>query len=145
MEEPGKVAALTFGPATGKNYTKSFKSCSSANCIHKLTWEQIIQKANENPSVFQSCLQNGCTKSVDLYLSDALKEKSYQDMTGDGVSSLFYSIKSEYRQFNDYNKIYTSDITFKGGWPASRMRTTLNGEENCMSYIQILMKQEQTF
>lgn len=124
-------AGLTFGPATGADYTDSFKAHTPSagttvngnpyRCLHNDTWEEIIEWSERDSHVYEECLSNGCTHSVEVALSDALKYRSFS-MSGDGASMLCHSIKNIY---NEWNK---SAIT--GGWPASRIRATLNGADS---------------
>ncbi len=125
LDENGEeaTAPLTFGPATGGNYVSSYKSCTSEYCIHDMTWEQIIKQCEEDPTVFQSCLDNGCTHSVEIDLNSKLLATDYSSMTGDGAGMLSDSINSSYRTWN-------ATATNTGGWPASRIRATLNGADD---------------
>ncbi len=119
-------AGLTFGPATEKNYKRDFKAHlrdgELGNCIHWDSWEEIIANSQKDPHIYDQCLSNGCTKAVELCLSDELKGENVSFMSGDGVSILETSIKAKYRKWNDKPRN-------TGGWPASRMRATLNGSD----------------
>lgn len=120
-------AALTFGPATGGNYVDSFVSHTPSEgqmCMHNMTWTEIIAQSRKDPSVFRECMKNGCTHSVELALSEKLKGTAYPNMTGDGAGVLCNSINQEYRSWNSYNN---GNYRNTGGWPASRIRATLNG------------------
>lgn len=134
------TAGLTFGPATGKSYVNTFKAHTPTGnttngnphrCIHNDDWSTIASWSQKDPYVYEQCLDGGgsgesCTKSVPLYLSEKLKDKSYPNMTGDGAGMLYYSIAQDYRMWNaSKNYSYTN----KGGWPASRIRSTLNGRQ----------------
>ena len=129
-EEASKKPALTFGTATGADYTKTYKACdgtsdgSPGNCLHWMTWEQIIAQAKKNPEVFRPCLKNGCTHSVLLNIDSKIAGTSYQGQMddGDGAGVLYESIAEDYRKWNNDNYNY-------GGWPASRVRATLNGSD----------------
>lgn len=120
------TAGLTFGPATGKSYLDTYeahiKETDEGHCIHWDSWEDIIKNSKENPHIYDKCLKNGCTKSVELVLNDTLK-KTTQNMTGDGASILSKSIKNDY-------KLWNQEMRNTGGWPASRMRATLNGADS---------------
>lgn len=131
-----KAAGLTFGPATGKSYVDAYTShtptglTASGNphrCIHDDDWESIVYWSQKDPYVYEQCIDGGgsgesCTKSVPIILSDKIKAKSYPNMTGDGAGVLYRSIKLDYRKWN-------MDNTNNGGWPASRIRSTLNGKQ----------------
>ena len=124
-------AGLTFGPATGKSYRDSYEAHISENkkghCIHWDSWEEIIAQSRIDPTVYQDCLKHGCTKSVELRLDGKLKKTSNfpsnVDDIGDGASALRKSINFNYLKWNA-----VADNT--GGWPASRIRATLNGADN---------------
>ncbi|MCD8207258.1 MAG: DUF6273 domain-containing protein, partial [Bacteroidales bacterium] len=119
---------VTFGPATGANYVSGSQSCNSGYCIHNMEWSDIIEQCADDPTVFQSCLANGCTTSVDLALNETLANDDYTsiEMTGDGVGMLYDSINSDYRKWNN---VSTAQTGTTGGWPASRIRATLNGAD----------------
>lgn len=131
VDEDGNIIGLTFGPATGESYIDSSKSCGSEHCIHDMGWAEIIEHANTDPEIFEQCLRNGCTKSVDLDLTGKkFAAAGYADGStkwtgsGNGASVLYDSIARNYRKWNSSN-------SNAGGWPTSRMRATLNGKENC--------------
>ncbi|MCD7746316.1 MAG: DUF6273 domain-containing protein [Lachnospiraceae bacterium] len=126
---------VTFGPASGASYLHSYVSKEtveaaggtheSAYCIHDLSWEEIAALAKSNPGVFESCLKNGCTKSVNLILNGTLLGSDYSGKMddGDGSGVLNASIKSSYKTWN-------SSSSNQGGWPASRIRAILNGADS---------------
>ena len=129
-----KPAGLTFGPATGADYTKQGEGHDPSGntekgnvhrCLHKDSWKEIISWSEKDPWVYEECLENRCTKSVELTLNDELKGSTInmREMTGDGASILYFSINYRYRNWNKTNNN-------TGGWPASRMRATLNGADN---------------
>lgn len=122
------LAGLTFGPATGESYIEGYKAHqdenSSGHCIHWDSWEEIVKQSKENPEVYRQCLEFGCTKAVELTLNKKLKSDSYDfsNIAGDGASVLNLSIIGSYQNWNA-----KQDTT--GGWPASRIRATLNGAD----------------
>lgn len=129
VDQSGNPIGLTFGPATGANYVNSSKYCEGTSesapgdCMHWMTWDQIILIARTTPERFENCLENGCTHSVMLNLPDKIRGTSYDGrMSGDGASILYNCITSNFRKWNNTNYNY-------GGWPASRMRATLNGPD----------------
>lgn len=129
-------AGLTFGPATGASYISSYKSHTPSPgqmCMHDMTWDAIAAQSIKDPTVFQECMANGCTHAVELTLNSTIKGSFYPDMSGDGAGILYNSINLNYRRWNgqnseivDANAMYGSNA---GGWPASRVRATLNGAD----------------
>ncbi len=141
------LASLTFGPATGENHLDSYVECSSDTCIHKLSWDEIIQLCNENQGdeealteLFGSCLENGCTKSVDLTANDTLfnmetvSNMQTQDYTGDGVSCLYYLLNGTGAASYTYGSNWNDNANgYKTSDPAnvysrSRIRAMLIGD-----------------
>lgn len=137
----GKVAGLTFGPATGARYVSSSKSHEPIEegqiCMHDLSWSQIIEHSRTNPTVFRECLEQGCTHAVPLKIKGPLMEggTTYRDMTGDGAGMLYNALNPDYLKWNRENSTYFTDTDSYeyryganlGGWPDSAMRNTLNG------------------
>lgn len=139
---------VTFGPAQG-DYTKTEKAAhvapasetSSNKCIHNHSWSEIIAQAKEDPTVFNSCISNGCTKTVDLSINDTLVSdadtvgKYYANETGDGPGELVFELKDSWKVWNpqaDYAGASSNEKNYgtnRGGWPASRVRAVLNGSE----------------
>lgn len=135
------IAGLTFGPASGADFTNNYVSVSnhgadhsgvtaSGNphrCIHNDSWEEIIEWSRKDPCVYERCVGDeehlSCTKTVPLMLSQKLRGEAYPDMSGDGASLLYHSIHHKYRQWNCV-------MDHAGGWPASRIRATLNGRSS---------------
>lgn len=139
VDENGIPVGLTFGPATGASYINTYKSHTPSEgqmCMHDMTWEEIIAQSKKDPSVFQECLENGCTHSVELTIKGKLSEgaTSYPNMSGDGTGILYESFNDAYRDWNrPYSKFYDKDShkyeygSSDGGWPDSAVRNTLNG------------------
>lgn len=141
------TAGLTFGPATGTSYVKSYvehkptgvtAKGNAHRCIHKDSWTTIAEWSKKDPYVYEQCYGDAdtpsCTKAVPLYLNSKLKGTSYPNMSGDGAGMLNNSIASSYRKWNREGSTYFNTIsdeyilgTNKGGWPDSAMRNTLNG------------------
>ncbi len=137
------IAGLTFGPATGDSYLDSFVSCDSDYCIHNMSWADIIAQSEKDPTVFDSCLEHGCTKAVplttnsDLFDMDVANNAMAQDYTGDGVGTLFYLIGDA-----SYSAVRTGhglwNLNYSGNsisdpanvYSRSRIRTTLNGDSS---------------
>lgn len=121
------TAGLTFGPATGESYQRKYRAhmekTGEGHCIHWDSWEEIIKNSKENPHIYDTCLEKGCTKGVDLILSEKLKSgQSNWWREGDGTGTLYSTINHFYRNWNK------AESTL-GGWRASRMRATLNGKD----------------
>ncbi len=131
VDEEGRTLGLTFGPATGADYTNSYKAHLTKReydaggiCLHWMSWEEVATQCRLDPTAFEACLENGCTHSVDITLNDTLLATSCagQMDDGDGASVLRYSIGSDYRMWN-------SERDSNGGWPASQARAVLNGKD----------------
>ncbi len=142
---------LTFGPASGADYRNAFVRHNPTDgemCVHDMTWEEIIDQARKDPTVFQTCLENSCTHSVLINMTDAegnakairgtgMSGNNPVDgkmINGDGASSIYYWIKAVYRKWNHAGSSYYSQGsdryrygTNEGGWPDSAIRNTLNG------------------
>lgn len=144
-DEQGNLTGLTFGPATNGCYIADYKQHTpqkeGQRCMHDLNWEEIIEQSKEDPTVFQECLEQGCTHGIDLVIKGPLMKGgiSYPYMSGDGAGAILYSIGSGYRKWNMKNSEYVPNKTsvkgsyeYKygctyGGWPDSMIRNTLNG------------------
>ncbi len=131
VDESGHSLGLTFGPATGADYTSSYKAHLTEQeydaggiCLHWMSWEEIAEQSRIDPTVFEDCLENGCTHSVDITLNDTLLAASYagQMADGDGAATLRYSIGADYRMWN-------SEKDSNSGWPASQVRAVMNGKD----------------
>ena len=127
------TAGLTFGPATGRMYLETYrahvtleeyKEDPAANiCLHWMTWEEIANQSLEDPTVFHTCLVQGCTHAVDLMLNSTLLSKDYSSkITGDGVGGILKGVKRVYL-------CWDNNLTSNGGWPACRSRAVLNGAD----------------
>ncbi len=135
VDENGETLGLTFGPATGASYINTYKAHVDYDefndpqeehfCIHWMSWEEIIEQCAEDPTVFEDCLESGCTHAVDLMVNSTLlaTDNTGQMDDGDGAGYLYNSINSNYRMWNssDYNT---------GGWPASQVRAVFNGKDD---------------
>ncbi|MCD8208710.1 MAG: BspA family leucine-rich repeat surface protein [Bacteroidales bacterium] len=133
-DENGHTLGLTFGPATGADYTDTYNAHLTRDaydaggiCLHWMSWEEIAEQSRIDPTAFEACLENGCTHSVDITLNDTLLDASYagQMADGDGAGMLSESIGGNYRIWNSANNV--SD-----GYPASQVRTVLNGKDDLM-------------
>lgn len=140
----GTVIPITFGPAVGALVSSyvSHVPKEGERCIHDLTWEEIIAQVRQDPEVFHTCMEQGCTHSVLILFTDEdgnenpMKGQSYSGKMdeGDGAGSLFWSVNSRYRRWNSKYSGYFEEKskeyingTNKGGWPDSAIRNTLNG------------------
>ena len=141
VDENGNVMGLTFGPATGADYTRSFHSHTPSGtttggnahrCIHNDDWTTIIHWNQEDPFVYEQCIMEGCTHSVELYLRDTLFDTGFyikKSITpGDGPSALRNEMDE--RAWNPLKEGGNYRYgTNKGGWGASRVRAVLNGTD----------------
>lgn len=145
IDEQGNRTGLTFGPATNGCYISDYKAHvpneEGQICMHDMSWEEIIAQSKENPTVFQECLEEGCTHGVDLVIKGPLVKggSSYTNMKGDGTGMIYYAIGSNYRKWNRNHSEYITNKTSTkgqfeyergctyGGWPDSMIRNTLNG------------------
>ncbi len=134
-----QTAGLTFGPATGDDYTNSYVSCGSAYCIHDMTWEEIIEQSKTDPTVFESCRENGCTKAVELTPNETLfdmetvENAAAQGYAGDGVSTLYYLLNgvgggSAYGASWNLSSEEALSTDPASVYSRSRLRTTLTGD-----------------
>ena len=131
-EEAG-IAGLTFGPATGKKYLRTYRSHVTSEeyeedpvgniCLHWMTWEEIAAQSLKDPTVFHDCLVYGCTHAVDLTLNSTLLREDYSSrITGDGAGAILDGVKRCYL-------CWDNNLTSYGGWPACRARAVLNGAD----------------
>ena len=100
----GTVIPITFGPAVGALVSSyvSHVPKEGERCIHDLTWEEIIAQVRQDPEVFHTCMEQGCTHSVLILFTDEdgnenpMKGQSYSGKMdeGDGAGSLFWSVNS---------------------------------------------------
>ena len=144
-----ETAGLTFGPALGANYVTSFKSHTPSGttahgnehrCIHNDDWATIIQWNNEDPEVYEQCIAEGCTHSVELELPDGLKNTAFNPSytTGDGPAMLYRELMlndSSYENLRWHpNNNMPGDTSNYGtnyeGWGATRIRAMLNGADS---------------
>ncbi len=139
-----QTAGLTFGPALGGIYITGYKSCDSEYCIHNMTWEEIIAQSMDDPKVFESCKENGCTKAVPLTPNDTIfnmttvENAVARDYDGDGVTTLFYLLNGVGSQDPDksYGAVWNASTDgYSAEDPAnvysrSRIRTTLTGDKS---------------
>ena len=156
VDENGKAMGLTFGPATGANYTSSSKSHTPDGndengnphrCLHNDDWKTIIEWNEKDPYVYEQCIDNNCTHSVNLTPTKAqvgvLFANNYADYcsTGDGPGMLYNELIDD-KSTNTSNNTGSSDATYKyrnlqyngsystsGGYGASRIRAILNGKD----------------
>ena len=145
VDENNNTMGLTFGPAVGANYINSYHSHTPSGtttagnehrCIHDDDWNTIISWNNTDPQVYEQCIAEGCTHSVELSLSENLKNASFDPSytTGDGPGMLYYELyaNSNYQHIR-WNPLTeggsTSYGTNFGGWGASRIRAMLNGAD----------------
>lgn len=136
----GKTMGLTFGPATGADYTTTYKSHtptgndSNGNahrCIHNDDWESIIEWNNKDPYVYEQCIDNDCTHSVDLIPNDAQKGVTFANdyanytSTGDGPGMLSDELYNKNGNMH-WNLKFSNSSNYAG----SRIRAMLNGHDS---------------
>ncbi len=128
----GKTAGLTFGPALGASWLNTSRShvpSEGQRCLHSMSWNEIIEQSRTDPEVFEECLKNGCTHSVELTIRGVLAEDVVQppQAEGDGASVLFDSINGAYLKWDaspDGDRSYA----------ASDINKVLNGGAEGVSY-----------
>ena len=146
-EGTGQVSkgGLTFGPALGGNYVRSFKNHNPSGttelenahrCVHDDDWNTIIEWNKKDPYVYEQCIKEGCTHSVALSKNTTttiLSEQFDPIMeTGDGPSTLYYELITN--NGNCYENLRWhpnggTNGTNTGGWGATRIRAMLNGAD----------------
>lgn len=128
--EDGNKVGLTFGPGvqgrkmlTGYMSHEPIGSTENGNncrCIHADDWKTISKWAKTDASVYQECLENGCTKAVILDTDNDLIVKKQTNGVGDGYSILKGIITGSEYSYDD-TKYY---------WNESKMRAYLNGVDD---------------
>ncbi len=144
-DQSGHTLGLTFGPATGADYTDTYNAHlteeeydAGSICLHWMSWEEIAEQSRIDPTVFEDCLENGCTHSVDITLNDTLLAASYagQMDDGDGAGLLSESIGGDYRTWNSADNV-------TDGYPASQVRAVLNGKDDLVgNYARYALTEE---
>lgn len=133
-DKEGNTMGLTFGPATGADYMASYKSHTptgqTANghdhrCVHNDDWDTIIYWNNVDPKVYEQCVKEGCTHSVELNPSGELYSGTSYTSSGDGANALYLEINTEYRF---WNQVYSNST----GWGGSAIRAVLNGADSTL-------------
>lgn len=143
----GKPMGLTFGPAFGDDYSKSYKAHTvdddnhivgddagvtadgnAYRCVHYDDWETIVEWNNEDPYVYWQCMLNGCSHGVPIVFSDLFVNRKYK-YTGNDEGDGWCTLDSEFNEYTDHWGKNES-ITFKGGWGSSRMRALYNGVDD---------------
>lgn len=141
IDENGNLMGLTFGPATGADYTKSYHSHTPTGtttkgfphrCIHEDSWEEIVYWNFVDPYVYEQCIEEGCTHSVNLTVGNLpIFTGEKLSTNGDGPSILDEELQSNARRWNTKGIQYggTGNVKYvsEGGWGASNVRAVLNG------------------
>ena len=146
-EATGNISkgGLTFGPALGENYIRSFKRHDPSGttkeghayrCVHDDDWKKIIYWNKTDPYVYEQCIKEGCTHSVALSKNTTTTILSEQfdpaKEIGDGPSTLHYELVTnngncfENLRWHPNGGRYGTNI---GGWGATRIRAMLNGAD----------------
>ena len=145
IDDHGNPMGLSFGPALGNNYVNSYKSHSPSGttakgnehrCIHDDDWTTIINWNKEDPYVYEQCVQEGCTHSVEITTPTDLRNINFPTFySGDGPSVLSYELYDIHDeglfQHLTWQAIYCGGAlangTSFGGWGGSRIRAMMNG------------------
>lgn len=138
-------AGLTFGPALGENYVRSFKNHvpsgktklgNEHRCVHDDDWNKIIEWNKEDPYVYEQCIEKGCTHSVALSKNTTTTILSEQfdpiKETGDGPSTLYYELVTYNGSCYENLRWHPNGGSYgtsKDGWGATRIRAMLNGAD----------------
>lgn len=152
------TGGLTFGPATGKDYTKAANVVSHTpsngqtadghayRCIHNDEWGSVDEENtilywnNVDPEVYSECLTKGCTHSVELTLTSDNSESTY-DSNGQLGTHTFYSGVDYTNVTGDgpgvlvdeiarSNQRYSAKPAYKSvTWVDSKIRAVLNGKQ----------------
>ena len=99
------VSGITFGGALGDYHigedgsvgyvshkaTGETENGNSHRCVHEDDWATIINWNKDDPYVYEQCISNNCTHSVELNIPDTLStgELEEPEYDGDGPSVLF--------------------------------------------------------
>ena len=135
-DENGNAMGLTFGPATGADYVNSYKSHAPSgttqagnahHCIHDDSWDKICYWNFMDPYVYEQCIKECCTHSVNLTLPETIRSATFHpNYTGDGPSRLL----NEFAGLSiDTEATWNATNSNTGGWGASRIRALLNGAD----------------
>ena len=137
-----KVSGLTFGPTTwgekqtneewsekiyDQSHTPSERTAlgNYHRCLHNDSWRTIIEWSQKDPYVYEQCYGNektpSCTKVIEVQVPKQIKSTNQSDWDiineKGGYTSMFLrSLQAGARQWNP---------SYKGGWEASKARTTL--------------------
>ena len=146
VDQNGNTMGLTFGPALGADYVTSYKSHTPTGttalgnahrCIHDDDWETIVHWNSVDPNVYEQCISEGCTHSIELRLNETLANSSFEAYkSGDGPSMLYRELltNSTNYQHLEWNPLQATGSTQYGnnvgGWGASRIRAMMNGADS---------------
>lgn len=142
-DKNGNKLGVTFGPAMGdyinssKSHTPSgsTESGNAHRCVHDDDWEDIVSNSKNDPSVYEECIVEGCTKAVSLDLSRTatLENKSFTpSYTGDGPGVLYYELMPTTSNYENlrWHPNGGEFGTNSGGWGSTRIRAMLNGADS---------------
>ncbi len=124
--------------SSGNNVTRTEDEMKKYNInIHEMSWDEIAEKSQSDPTVFTDCMLCGDTKSVKLTLNVTIGTGKKYTQYGDGSSCLGDSIETYYRYWNPsttQNPAATkaeikngSNAKEAGGYSSSHIRATLIG------------------
>ena len=140
----GAKGGLTFGPAMGAGYKNSYKSHIASGmttnrhphrCVHDDDWKTIIQWNQDDPYVYEQCIQEGCTHSVVLKKNKTTTllnpDFDTSKVTGDGPGLLYNEVQinnvKENMRWQPNGVSGNGNGDNSGGWGRSRIRAILNG------------------
>lgn len=143
--ENGSIGGLTFGPAIGAAYYNDYqrhdatgytKSGNAHRCIHDDDWSDIIQWNDTDPYVYEDCVTERCTHSVEMTFTEAntasgttFKVENTMKVTGDGIG--------EWRDEMQHDaKLWATHVGDDLNWANSQVRAMLNGvqDETTLAY-----------
>lgn len=130
----GDPGVATFGPATGKvgdsdkeGHPKCLNhTCGSEYCIHNDNWTTIKENLAKNPHCYDKCIEEGCTKNIELKLNEVIATEEGEWFDFVNCSVLDGCIKTTFKRFN----FWSADDQECGNWAKCRLRATLNGKND---------------
>lgn len=134
-------AGLTFGPGYGygdyhRGHTPTGETADhhEHRCIHNDSWSEIIKWNQLDPSVYEQCIEEHCTRSVILSKNTTttiLNDKfDYSLEQGSGSSSLYDELITNNGTCFENLRWYTNESSNKNDWGSSRIRAMLNGADD---------------
>ena len=139
MDKNDSLVGMTFGPAIGSDYIQSFHAHTPAGktalgnnkrCLHNDDWATIVGWNYADPFVYEDCIQEGCTHTIELDLPSLLRNPKFDASleTGDGPGALYQELTTPDYPTDAFRR-WTEQETNQGGWGTSRIRAMLNGAD----------------